>query len=70
VRCRVSCLPQRAAFPGTNHVPTSTVAAIGSHSESSALISDALVPILRAHQIPMRTSCLDRAANSGRSTIT
>jgi hypothetical protein len=68
--CHVFCLPQRATFSGTSHVSTSTVAAIGSHSESSALISDAPVRILRAHQILMQSSRFDREAKSGRSTIT
>jgi hypothetical protein len=70
VRCHVACLPQRASYLGTSHVPTGTVAAIGSHSESSALISDAVVNILKAHQILMRSSRSRRAANSGRNSTT
>jgi hypothetical protein len=70
VHCHVACLPQRPTYLGTSHVSTGTVAAIGSHSESGALISDAVANILKAHQIPMRNGHSDRAANGERNRTT
>jgi hypothetical protein len=70
VHCHVACLPQRASYLGTSYVPTCTVAVIGSHSESGALISDAVPNILKSHQILMRSSRFHRAANSERNGTT